>query len=247
MAEIVNVLTLKWGTRYGPEFVNNLRHAVARHLKRPHRFVCFTDDVTGLEPEVVTFPIPEIELSPKWAMSPWRKLGLFREDLPVKGPCLFLDLDLLVLDSIDCFFDYEPDRIPIIHNWVEGYKIFKGRPPIGNSSVFRFEAGQCGFVVKQYYSEKEWALSTFRPPQTYLTHCIRPKMVYWPEEWVRSFKRHSIPVLPLNHFLTPKIPPHTKILVFHGKPDPDEALRGYVGKRLHHRSLPAPWIAEHWR
>ncbi|NCY02867.1 MAG: glycosyl transferase [Planctomycetia bacterium] len=244
---MVNIITLKWGTRYGPEFVNRLRGAVARHLRLEHRFVCFTDDPTGLDSGIVTHPIPPLDLPDDKARTPWRKIGLFSDELPIRGPSLFLDLDLLVVGSIDCFFTHAPDRIPIIHNWVEAYKVFKRRPEIGNSSVFRWEAGACGGIVRQYYSEKEWALKTFWPPQTYLTHCIRDRMVYWPEEWVCSFKRHCIPAFPLNHFLAPKMPEGVRIVVFHGRPDPDEAIMGYRGTKPHHRCLPTPWVAEHWR
>jgi hypothetical protein len=95
MPEVVNILSLKWGKLYGPEYVNRLRRGVARHLKRPHRFVCFTSDATGLDPEVETFPIFDVDLPEHLAFTPWRKLGLFRDDLPVRGPSLFLDLDLV--------------------------------------------------------------------------------------------------------------------------------------------------------
>jgi len=35
--------------------------------------------------------------------------------------------------------------------------------------------------------------------------------------------------------------------VFHGRPDPDEAIRGFRGPKIHHHMQPTPWIAEHWR
>jgi len=35
--------------------------------------------------------------------------------------------------------------------------------------------------------------------------------------------------------------------VFHGRPDPDEALTGYKGRKLHHHIKAAPWISDHWR
>ena len=34
-----HIICMKWGTKYGPEYVNRLRSMVRRHLKRPHRFV----------------------------------------------------------------------------------------------------------------------------------------------------------------------------------------------------------------
>jgi hypothetical protein len=39
----VNVICIKWGTKYGPDYVNRLRNMVQRHLHRPHRFVCLTE------------------------------------------------------------------------------------------------------------------------------------------------------------------------------------------------------------
>lgn len=161
---------------------------------------------------------------------------------------MFLDLDLLITDNIDCFFTYKPGKICIIHNWIERRKnIFRRRPRIGNSSVFRFESGTCQHVVDQFNSEHEWALANFQPPQTYLTHCIKERMEFWPEDWVRSFKRHCRPIFPFNLVLTPRFPVGAKMIAFHGAPDPDAALEGYKGKRIHHSVRPVPWVAEHWQ
>jgi len=44
---MVNVICLKWGTRYDAGYVNRLRRMVQRHLIQPHRFVCLTDDTIG--------------------------------------------------------------------------------------------------------------------------------------------------------------------------------------------------------
>lgn len=247
--ETVNILTLKWGTRYGSHYVNRLLNGVRRHLTLPFRFLCFTEDQEGLAEGIEVFPLPFLELPDRLNPSTWLKLALFGDDLAgLKGQSMFLDLDLLVTDNIDCFFDYRPDKICIIHNWIERRKeIFRGRPRIGNSSVFRFESGKCQHVIDQYNSERDWAIKTFFPPQTYLTHCIKERMVFWPEDWVRSFKRHCRPIWPMNHFLTPKFPAGAKMIAFHGHPDPHSALAGYKGKRTHHTVKPVPWIADHWR
>jgi len=242
------IVTLKWGDRYGPEYVNVLNRAAREHLSPPVRFVCFTDDDQGLDESIETHPIPPIDLPPEKARTGWRKLCLFRDDLPLDGLCLFLDLDIVVTGSLDPLFTYaSPDEIPIIHNWAPRRKIWFGRDPmIGNSSVFRFPANQCRSVWDRFHAEKEWALAHFQPPQTYLTHCIRDRMVFWPREWIRSFKRHCRPPFPLNYFQEPKPPNDAKIIVFHGRPDPDEAARGHHGAKPHHRTRPAPWLQELW-
>ena len=102
----VNVICMKWGKLYGPEYVNFLRAGVGRHLKRPFRFVCFTDDANGLRDDVQALPLPELGLPKGQGDLRWRKLAVFRKELyDLRGTTLFLDLDLVIVDSIDPFFE----------------------------------------------------------------------------------------------------------------------------------------------
>ena len=57
-----NVICMKWGTKYGPEYVNTLYSMVKRHMKRPFRFVCLTDDDKGLSEGIDAFPIPKLDI-----------------------------------------------------------------------------------------------------------------------------------------------------------------------------------------
>ena len=54
-----NVICIKWGTKFGPEYVNKLYKMVEKNLKIPHRFVCFTDNTEGLLPGIETRDLPE--------------------------------------------------------------------------------------------------------------------------------------------------------------------------------------------
>ena len=62
-SEVVNVLCMKWGTKYPAEYVNTLYSMVARNLCREFRFVCLTEDAVGLNDQVEVFPLPELSLS----------------------------------------------------------------------------------------------------------------------------------------------------------------------------------------
>lgn len=244
----VNIVTLKWGTLYGPEYVNRLYHGVKRFLSRPHRFICYTDDTNGIVDGVECFEFPDFPVDPKYAWTAWRKFSLLRDDLQIEGLTLFLDLDVLITGPMDVFFDYgRPDQFAIIHNWIEWHKtLLRPRPDIGNSSVFRFPANQFAFAYKRFLSETEWAINTFPTEQAYLTHCMQDRKIYWPEEWVRSFKRHCRPPFPLNYILAPHLPKDARIIAFHGRPNPDEALAGFKGRKPHHYIKPATWIADYW-
>ncbi len=53
-----NVLCIKWGTKYGSEYVNRLYQGVRKHLAQPFRFVCLTDNAEGIDAAVDVLPLP---------------------------------------------------------------------------------------------------------------------------------------------------------------------------------------------
>ncbi|MBR6802937.1 MAG: hypothetical protein IKM62_03830 [Kiritimatiellae bacterium] len=249
-SEPVNFLCLKWGTRYPVTFTNILFASVKRHMHRPFRFVCVTDDASGLAPEIEAWPLPENpnpELMPTWP-NIFVKLCLFKDGFcNLQGPTLFFDVDLVIQEDLDCFFEYMPGKNCMIHNWVERRKrLFRAPPPIGNSSCFRFEAGKSNYIYERFLAEMPRALDRrlFTTEQAFMTYAME-EVYWWPQTWVKSFKRTCVPVFPLNHLITPS-KPKTKILVFHGLPDPDMALKGFKGKRVHQTVRPCEWILEDW-
>ncbi len=256
----VNILCLKWGTRYPAAYTNILYASVKRHLHRPFRFVCLTDDPTGLNPGIDPRPIPECpDIKTLWGFWPniFVKLCLYKPGLAdLAGPTLFFDVDVVIQQDLDCFFDYEPGRFCIIHNWVERRKrLFRRLPDIGNSSLFRFDAAspQAAAVYDCFLREMKDAVNHALYPteQAFMTHAMTlaaggelPR--WWPDQWVKSFKRTCVPVFPLNLLVTPR-KPDAKVLVFHGHPDPDTAVKGFRAKHIHNSVRPCPWILEDWR
>ena len=74
---MVNVVCMKWGTVYGPHYVDRLYRGIARHLHRPFRFVCLTDDPAGIDEEIECMPLPPIDLPTDFMYSALRKISLF--------------------------------------------------------------------------------------------------------------------------------------------------------------------------
>ncbi|MCB1774574.1 MAG: hypothetical protein KDI88_13240 [Gammaproteobacteria bacterium] len=247
---MVNVLCLKWGDRYNADYVNILHRAVRRNLARPFQFYCCTDNGAGLDDEVRVIPFPDNPGVKRAWPDILVKLAVLRNGFgDLTGPTLFLDLDVAITGSLDVFFDHAPGRFCIIHNWVNWRKALLGRrPAVGNSSVFRFEAGQSDYAYQTFLREMARAenRAEFNTEQAFLTYAMGDP-VWWPDEWVRSYKWNCRPAFPLNLVRPPALPEHCRILVFHGRPDPDEAIRGFPGRKLHHRTLPAPWIADYWK
>lgn len=243
----VNVVCMKWGTLYGPEYVNRLYAMTERNLSRPFRFVCLTDDENGLRRGVDAAPIPDIRLDPPHDRTAWRKLVLHQAGIGgLSGPTLFLDLDVVVVGSLDPFFEYSGEFC-IIHNWTHPDRI------VGNSSVFRFEVGAHAEVLERFETmpTQHW-VDLYRNEQRFLSDVLgRDRMTYWPAEWCVSFKKHCLPRWPLNFGLTAGIPDRARIVVFHGHPNPHEAMTGAWPARWHKRGYkylrPVPWIADYWK
>jgi hypothetical protein len=235
------ILCMKWGTKYGPEYVNRLYGMVRRHLRGDFRFVCLTDSGTGVRSEVQCLPIPDLALPEGIPERGWKKLTTFSADLHgLRGTALFLDLDVVIVDAIDPFFEASGDFL-IIHDWKRPWRV------TGNSSVYRFELGAHPDVLETFRRTHEQVRVEFRNEQAYLSDVVhrQGKLSYWPASWCRSYKYHCIPRWPANRWRAPAIPQGAKILIFHGEINPPDALAG--GRNRHGLTiLPAPWIAEHW-
>lgn len=245
--QVVNVLCIKWGKKYGPEYVNKLRSMVARHLHRPHRFVCLTDDVAGIDPSIEVKPIPmvgfdEFDQRKPWSFGHgWLKLTSFAKPLyDLQGPTLFLDLDIVILGSLDEFFDL-PGEFVVIKEWDK-------RDGTGNTSAYRYTIGAHPDALEHLKVGYPGSIADVRNEQEYITGYLgrQGKVSYWPEAWCRSFKRHCMKRGLMGWFATPTIPPGAKIIVFHGKPNPPDVIAGVSGK-WYRRVLPTPWVADNWR
>ncbi len=131
------IICIKWGTRYGVDYLNRLASMIKRNTKRPTRLVCFTEDPTGADPWVEIAPLPPINIPDRVAWTPWRKLSLWQYPLAdLAGDVLFFDLDVVITGSIDEFFDFEPGRFCVAENWTQP------NSGVGNTSLYRFPAGR---------------------------------------------------------------------------------------------------------
>ncbi|MEO7242347.1 MAG: glycosyltransferase [Variovorax sp.] len=242
-----HVLCMKWGTKYGPHYVNRLYAMVRRHLSGDFSFVCLTDDSAGVRSEVRCLPIPplNIVLAPGQRDHGWNKLTTFEHDLHgLQGTALFLDLDVVVVDALDPFFE-QPGEFLIIHDYARPWR---PRRITGNSSVYRFELSAHADVLAYFGAHTEEVRSGFRNEQAYLSDFMhrQGKLAYWPSAWCPSFKYHGISRWPSNYWLPPFVPAGARIVIFHGECNPPDALAGRRNRRFRY-IRPAAWIAEHWR
>ncbi|MBP7521953.1 MAG: glycosyltransferase [Leptothrix sp. (in: Bacteria)] len=252
----VNVICMKWGSMYGPEYVNHLRRGVARHLKRPHRFVCFTDDAQGLDADVEVRPLPDLGLPAGQKDLRWRKLAVFREQLAdLQGTALFLDLDLVVVDDLEPFFS-APGRFLIIRD----DDLFRHKPlrridperdrflhSVGNSSVFRFEIGAHRYILDAYVADPKGAAQRYEISQQFQSAQLAAHgdLAYWPRGWCVSFKNDCVPRHVKSYLRDPVVPAGAHIVVFAGTPKMSDVLAGQ-GHKWYRRIGNIDWLRQAW-
>lgn len=218
---MTTVVCVKWGEKYGAEYVNKLHAMVRRHASGRPRFVCFTDDADGINKTIECKKLPE-KLEGWWnKLIFFTPLGLE----PIGEKLLFLDLDVVIVDSIDPLLQHPGDFV-IIRDWWQ--------PNIYNSSVFLLMVGtrpqvwdamvmDASFrdasagdrlwpdIHERYASDQEW-----------ITEQVADAEI-WPAQWCVSFKNDCVS----------GIPDGARIVCFHGRPKPHE--------------YPAPWVKKMWR
>ena len=241
-----HVICMKWGQKYGPEYVNRLYAMVRRHLSGDFNLVCLTDDSSGIRSEVQCLPIPPLDLPAGIPERGWNKLASFSADLyGLRGTALFLDVDVVITGSLDDFFT-QPGEFLIIHEYPRFWRF--GERIVGNSSVYRFELGAHADVLAYFRGHMEEVQKQYRNEQEFLSHFLHKqgKLRYWPAAWCPSFKYHGIPRWPTNYWRAPFVPPGARIVIFHGEVNPPDALIGKRNKRFAHIE-PALWVADAWK
>jgi len=268
------ILCVKWGTKFGPEYVNRLHAMATRHSSQPVQLICLTDDDRGVHSDVRCVPLPELGVPhPVNTIGKWRKVVLWGRDLTerhgLSGPALFVDLDSVIVDNIDGYFEYgAADEVILTRNWAKPFQ------RLGQTSVFRFPIGRYPQILDTFRADPQGVADRYRFEQHYITASVPGGIRLWPESWTKHFRLHCLPWFPMRYWQQARIPRGTKIVTFPGGPNPDEVIEGRWGdvgpafetagahwrrtftgplsgrtkwQHLKHFVLPPDWLAEHWR
>ncbi len=235
------IVCMKWGTKFGADYVNRLYKMVKKNTTLPFVFICFTDDKNGIDTEIETRNLPAMDLDESLPERGWRKLSILKNDFPdLNGSGLFLDLDIVIRDNIDDLLKTDNEFV-IIKDWDFPNDI------IGNSSVFKFEFNKHNDVYEYFINNIDEIRKKFRNEQAYLSYKMYEKNIlsYWDKKWCVSFKRQCLYPFPLNFLFTAREPQEAKIIVFHGRPTPQQALQGYLGKMGLRYVKPVKWLEKY--
>lgn len=244
MPKRVIVCCIKWGTKYPPLYANRLRNMVARHFTHPHEFMALTDDPSGLDARIRTIALPE------GLTGYWNKISLFKKDQFEPGTTIvYLDLDVVIVGPLD-FLLNDPGGLSVIRDWGTVSDAY-------NSSVMRFEAGEFTFIHDRfrpgadeivrsgrYVGDQDWIAEQVPNAKSFASGRILSYKMDLDSNALPRAKKFGLDFswLRAPRWMTVGLPPGASIVVFHGKPDPEDVMDAPYGlwKR-------APFVKEHWR
>ena len=198
----MNFVCIKWGTKYSPEYVNNLYRMVQDNYHKDFTFTCYTDDSAGLNCDCVD--IPDVNpLHPSYWFGKenycWdrSKFIVFNSHnfLGYDGKWCYLDLDIIIQNDITDL-DELALKPRIIHSkWQNpkhrhDRKFIDVRGTFFNSSLMCWNKDQCEHIFWDAIQEEDMIFKTFwKGTDNY--HYWR-QAEFWnniPFEWVYSYNR----------------------------------------------------------
>lgn len=181
---MINVVCVKTGTKYEPEFVNRLYRMVKKNLSLPFDFYCLTETPDNINPEINILDISdEVESGVDGF---WPKLCIFNPKLYKQNSnTLFLDLDVVIQNNIDYFFqDVNPERIKICYgdndsllmeNDIRNNMNYFTKV---NSSVMIFNSSKLNEIYKHFEQNPYLIMKEYRGVCRYLWNVHQEKLEY---------------------------------------------------------------------
>jgi len=223
---MLTVLCVRYGNKYGTDYVERLRNMVSRHLTVPYEFACLTDDQHPIK-GVKTLYQPSREYSKKW----WHKVHMFDPGLNLPGRILYFDLDVIIHDNIDKLIDNLGNDFYGIRDF---NRKFVPKWDKLNSSVMSWMSGTNVDIFDNFVKQTHAAMR-LHGDQDWIFQQARARIKFWPDAWIQSYKweirsRNEIDFR-LKKFKETRdvqIPKHCSVCVFHGDPNPHDINDPYV-------------------
>ena len=166
---MLNVICVKWGTKYSADDVSRLQRNVKKYLTVPHTFVCYTEDPIGLDCKVIPIDT-DLEIY-------WNKLAMFQKDF-CKGTCLYFDIDVVIQNNIDHLINYVSNDLHMIRAYWKGDLITDGSSPnyeerydmYANSSCLLWKADCLSYIWDYFNLDPDYYMIKYKGIDRFLFH-----------------------------------------------------------------------------
>ena len=222
---MINFCCVYYGTKYSLDYVQVLYNMVQRHLTIPHKFICFSDHVKPQK--ILTGDIEFRKFKDSHYEGWWNKMQLFREESDLKGPCLYMDLDVVILDNINELATFgDDDTFGVINDFNILTKEY-------NSSIMKFNNEVATDLVWKPFLQQKTDLMKLQGDQNAMSRLVKGSqyLKVMPDEWSYSYKWFSRqdPRFDKSRWTFEK-KEKAKVAVFHGRPLPHDSDQEWVKK-----------------
>lgn len=226
-----------YGQTYSWIYVEKLYNMLSRHISPGIRFHVYTESQRSVPAHMIKHELQDFgQLGPRRAW--WYKMQMFNPAYH-RGPLLYLDLDTVIVDNLDWLWN-----LPLQYFWtVKDFKqLWKPTYHGINSSIMWWDTQKFEKIWTEFSSKSLTDVMRRYPgDQDYLTaHIPESDCRFFDQTRIQSWrwqcKDGGYDFRSRCH-LTPgtgtSYPKKTSILVFHGKPKPDQVID--------------PVIQQHWQ
>ena len=250
---MINIVCLKFGTKYNADYVNKLYRATKRNTTLPFTFHCFTEDPSGIDNDVVihhlkdTIPLEKINDNSPYGLGWWYKMYLFKGDSEIGGRIFYMDLDTLVTGNIDEILQLTEPFIVLRDFFLAQRpnnrdRFGSGREAVG-SGIMMWNAGQLTNLWNTFIQDPIKAITSLKPHgdqkliQILTKHENRTYFQDVVQNQIVSYKVHC-------HKGT--LAPNARIVCYHGKPSIPESITN-ITRVQGYNIPPAKWVGDHWK
>ena len=159
-----HIVFVKHGDKYNHKHVNRLFEQCFLYWPDA-KYFCYTENKKGINAAVNIIPIgkPSLKL---W----WNKLSMFREDFPVKGKCLYFDLDMDI--QKDPYELITWDGLTVINAyWKRDMFMRKHAYDVRiNSSIITWESKQQRHIWEHFMTNRDYFMRKYKGIDRFLVH-----------------------------------------------------------------------------
>ena len=191
---MTNFFCLKWGTKYGSQYVNRLFGSLKKHYQKQFNFHCLTDDSTDLHTDIIIEPIPStFNNYSQDQIFTREKMCYFDTYKHLSGKKAWFDLDILIQNDITRLIHMNHSKPRFIFNyWRDPLSHIKNygfmTTPI-NSSFVAWQDDVGYNIYEDLVRDQKKAFFTYPSFDKYLFYQPhrKNKLFFWPQRVVYNY------------------------------------------------------------
>lgn len=160
-----NIIFVKHGDKYDGQHVNRLHKQLVQYYPDVNYF-CYTENP---DVDIHVIPILKRPTLKKW----WNKLVLFSKDFPLKGKCLFFDLDMDIKSDPRSYIN-DFSGLTIVEDYYKvgnpKYQIKHAYNVTINSSIIAWTAGEQSHIWEHFMTNRDYFMRKYSGIDRFIIH-----------------------------------------------------------------------------